>query len=580
MLGFSGIWRKAFRYWRQRGGLNLLVKIFYYLRRRIHERACLGSLLSSETTLQIQRESSNLDSPVISLIVPVYNTSIPFLIELFESVVNQTNRNWQLCLADGSDDHCLGRENMLRDRSAADPRIKYQRLPTNLGISGNSNVCLDMADGLYLALLDHDDCLAPDALYEVNRTISEQNADFIYTDELCFSGKIRRLKSIHLKPDFSLDNLRSNNYICHLTVFSRHLLNRIGEGFRSDYDGSQDYDLILRLTEKANKIVHIPRVLYFWRVHPGSVSADLSVKPYCLAAARAALTDHLKRCQIQGQVVDSMEISTYRIIYELSKKPLISILLNMTDAQQASEVIIKLRENTDYPALEFVSSADIKKGGLPSNLNGTANRPEHHLAMAAKGVYFVFINPDLIPESPDWLDELLRCCQRQDTGAVGALLLTQNHRIHSAGLVLGLKHPISHAWRYDSEYYAGYMSRLTYTHNTSAVSLDCLMVSRELYMQTGGIGKYRNTDAAAVDFCLQLRRLRPWIIVNPYARLRYARKISLAIHENDKVDTDDTCKLFERWPLIMGERDPYYHPVFNQDRADFQCEKNRKKQLR
>jgi len=248
--------------------------------------------------------------------VPLYNTQSDHLTAMIASVQAQTYPHWQLCLADGSDQDRVQAQVSLM--AAADNRISYQRLTQNQGISGNTNAALAMASGDYIALLDHDDLLAPQALAKVHQAIVNQGADLIYSDEMNFSGDISQVSLIHFKPDFAPDNLRSNNYICHLTVFSRALSDTIG-GFDPACDGSQDYDYILRLSEQARKIVHIPQILYYWRIHSGSVASDISVKPYCLDAARLALSNHLQRTGQSGQVENNTILSTYRIHYPLAQ---------------------------------------------------------------------------------------------------------------------------------------------------------------------------------------------------------------------------------------------------------------------
>ena len=234
---------------------------------------------------------------------PLYNTPLDFLEELLDSVVNQTYRNWELCCVDAGTAPGVGE--MVRQRAAADPRIRYQKLTENEGIAGNTNHGFELATGDYIALLDHDDILHPCALWYTAQAIVEQGADFVYTDEATFEGKVENVVLYHFKPDFMLDNLRSNNYICHLTTFSKVLMEQAGGGERAEYNGSQDYDLFLRLTEKARKIAHIPHALYYWRSSPNSTASDISAKTYCIDAGIAALKAHYARC---GVAVDDVTL--------------------------------------------------------------------------------------------------------------------------------------------------------------------------------------------------------------------------------------------------------------------------------
>ena len=253
-----------------------------------------GNLLRADrfapVELLVRQANDQPAGPKISIVVPLYNTPLDFLDEMLDSVVNQTYKNWELCCVDAGKDEAVGQH--VQARAKADARIRYQKLEKNELIPGNTNKGFEMATGEYIALLDHDDLLHPCALWYAARAIAEQKADFVYTDEATFEGKPEHVVLYHFKPDFMLDNLRSNNYICHLTVFSRALMERAGGGERMEYNGSQDYELFLRLTEQAEKIVHIPHALYYWRSSPGSTAADISAKTYCIDAGIAALKAH------------------------------------------------------------------------------------------------------------------------------------------------------------------------------------------------------------------------------------------------------------------------------------------------
>ena len=230
-----------------------------------------------------------------SILVPLWNTPLNYLEEMIGSVQAQTYQNWELCLADGSDQEHNEVEERCQAYAKDDPRIVYKRLAKNEGIAGNTNQCFAMATGEYIGLFDHDDVLHPCALYEYVKVINEQGADYIYCDETTFKGdSINNMITLHFKPDFAIDNLRANNYICHFSVFSRELLEGT-ELFRSGFDGSQDHDMILRLTANAKKVVHVPKLLYYWRSHKNSTASDISAKPYAIAAAKGAVADHLAK---------------------------------------------------------------------------------------------------------------------------------------------------------------------------------------------------------------------------------------------------------------------------------------------
>ena len=227
--------------------------------------------------------------------VPLYNTPTEFLVQMIDSVTAQTYGGWELCLADGSGTEHAFVGQLCKEYTDKDSRILYKKLEKNEGISGNTNQCLQMATGDYIGLFDHDDILHPEALFEYMKVIEEQGADYIYCDETTFKGNdINHMLTMHFKPDYAPDNLRANNYICHFSVFKRTLLEGT-ELFRTKFDGSQDHDMILRLTDKAEKVVHVPRLLYYWRSHAGSVASNINAKSYAIEAARGAVADHLKQ---------------------------------------------------------------------------------------------------------------------------------------------------------------------------------------------------------------------------------------------------------------------------------------------
>ncbi len=263
-----------------------------------------------------EEEFATQNAPCISIVVPLFNTPEVFLREMIDSVCQQTYGNWQLCMADGSDEDHAKVGQICQTYATADQRICYQKLEKNQGISENTNACLAMAGGDYIGLFDHDDLLHPSALYEVVKTICDENADVVYTDEATFCGREGRLLSVHVKPDFFMNNLRANNYICHFTVFRKSLLDNVG-GFRKEYDGSQDHDLMLRLCEKAEIICHIPKVLYFWRAHQDSVALHTGAKEYVVEAGCKAVEDHLRRCHVPAEVkVVTEGMFLYDIMYQ------------------------------------------------------------------------------------------------------------------------------------------------------------------------------------------------------------------------------------------------------------------------
>ena len=321
------------------------------------ERKAKAKRSSSYTMAELkkQREVIFPQNVRFSIVVPLYNTPESFLREMIQSVIDQTYSNWELCMADGIDIHHDNVGKICKEYANKDSRIRYKKLEKNLGISGNTNTCIDLATGDYIALFDHDDLLHPSALFETMCAICEKNADFIYTDENTFHKTPKDAYCPHFKPDFSPDTLRSYNYICHFTVFKKTLLDEIGGGFRSEYDGSQDYDLILRLTEKAKQVVHVPRILYYWRSHERSVASDISAKPYTMVAAKTALKEHMVRMGFEGDVYDAKVPSIYRIKYKLRNNGLVSILIpNKDHIDDLSKCIESIRNKSTYENWEII----------------------------------------------------------------------------------------------------------------------------------------------------------------------------------------------------------------------------------
>ena len=305
-----------------------------------------------------KQRSAKFDKMVkISILVPLYNTPLNFLDEMIGSVINQTYQNWELCLADGSDDAHDNVGARCQEYREKDKRIVYKKLAANGGISANTNECYTMASGEYIGLFDHDDVLHPSALYEYVKVINEEGADYLYCDETTFKGdSINNMITLHFKPDFAPDNLRANNYICHFSVFSRRLLEGT-ELFRSGFDGSQDHDMILRLTSSARKVVHVPKLLYYWRSHKASTASDISAKPYAIAAAKGAVADHLTRCGFKNFEIKSTRAfdTIFEIKYEILSEDKISILIpNKDHLEDLRRCIHSIQERSTYEDYEII----------------------------------------------------------------------------------------------------------------------------------------------------------------------------------------------------------------------------------
>lgn len=466
-----------------------------------------------EEELRKQRQEKFSKPIKFSIITPLYNTPKEFLLELIESLQAQTYSNWELCLADGSDDQHQYVGNICKEYAKTDSRIIYHHLSENKGISENTNECIKLATGDYYGLLDHDDILHPSALYEACKAINEENADFIYTDEVKFSNSIydiKDLKAFNLKPGFGMDDLRSHNFICHFTVFDKNLLKDEENFYRSEFDGSQDHDMVLRLTEKASKIFHINKVLYYWRVHSNSVAMNLDVKAYAVDAAIKAISDQLSRNNELGNVMSSAPFRTiYRVEYPIKNRPLISIILwNVNTERQAKKVVDKIKHHTRYANLEYIYLSKSSEHTLDKNLKavsfeGNLSEQINEAIRVAQGEYILLLNGELRFMTQNWIDELLMHAQRNQVGTVGAKVYNKDGSIRCAGISLSNEYEDSlyHLGQNNYQGEIGYEAILCHVRNVTANSKDCLMFKKEVWNTIGSFSEelYQYLD---VDFCL------------------------------------------------------------------------------
>ncbi len=536
-----------------------------------------------------------------SILVPLYNTPRHFLTAMLDSVMEQTYENWQLCLADGSDpshdyvrEVCLSYQEKDRTAQGGRSRIVYQKLEKNEGISGNTNRCLALAEGEYIGLFDHDDILHPSALYEYAKAVNEQGADYIYCDETTFKDQdINRMLTMHFKPDFAIDNLRANNYICHFSVFHRALLEG-EELFRPQFDGSQDHDMILRLTARAKKVVHVPKLLYYWRSHAGSVASGIEAKSYAVEAARGAVADHLKK---QGfshfKITGTRAFETiFKITYQIIGNPKISIIIANKDHEADlrrcitsilerstydNYEIIVVENNSESPEIfqyyqELASEERVKIVHYQGAFNYSA--VNNFGVQSARGEYILLLNNDTQVITVNWLEEMLMYAQREDVGAVGAKLYYEDRTIQHAGVVLGLgaHRTAGHTHYKQHRENLGYMGRLCYAQNVSAVTGACLMVSRALYEQLGGLDESFEISLNDVDFCIRLRELGLWNVFTPFAELYHFESISRGLDDQgEKAQRyqQESDRFRAKWKQVLDQGDPFYNPNFTLDRSDF-----------
>lgn len=454
-----------------------------------------------------------------SIITPLYNTPEKFLIELIKSVQNQTYSNWELCLADGSDTEHQYVKKICEELVKNDSRIVYKKLLKNGGISENTNECLKLSTGEYIGLLDHDDMLHPSALFEIAKVVEGDKADFIYTDEVKFKGKVEDIQNpldFNLKPGFGKYDLRSHNYICHFTVFSRKLLADENELFRKEYDGSQDHDMVLRLTEKAKKIVHIPQVLYYWRVHENSVAMDLGTKIYAVDAAINAVKAQLERENEKGRVKSNLPFQTiYRISYDIKNKPLVSIILydnnNVRGIQKKVQNIIN---KTSYRPIEVISfSKKVIKSAANKDVNyifltNCENMKRSQMwNMAVKksnGEHIIIMSSQCVPENTNWLEEMVMLSQKSDVCAVGPKIWLKDGTIGYAGVSLwkNEKTKLKFLCQNNKRGDIGYEALLCHVRHTTATIASCMMFSKDVWEELGGFSE-KFSEYGDIDFCIR-----------------------------------------------------------------------------
>lgn len=559
-------------------------------RRKVNQLHRTSVPLYSPEELEQQKKAIFPKDIKFSILVPLYNTPEKYLREMIQSVQAQTYDNWELCLADGSDDEHQYVGKIVCQLARKDSRIRYRKLEKNMGISGNTNACIEMAQGDFLSLFDHDDLLHPAALYEIMQAICQQNADFIYTDENTFHNTPADAFCPHFKPDFAPDTLRANNYICHFTSFKRSLLASVGQ-FRPECDGSQDFDMVLRLTEKAEKIVHIPKILYYWRAHANSVADNVGAKPYVINAAKKAVSDHLARVGLKGEVLDSAVPSMYRLRYEIEGSPLVSIIIpNYEHLQVLKTCLDSIYEKSTYQNFEVIVVENNSKSPEIfqyyqqiqekwSNLkvivwDGPFNYSaiNNFAAKQASGTHLLLLNNDTEVISPDWIQEMLMYSQRRDIGAVGAKLYYPDNTIQHAGLGLGLLTLAGHLHRGFDRNHPGYMGRLIYAQNLSGVTAACIMVPKDVWEQVGGLDETFEVAFNDVDLCMRIRAAGYLIVWTPFAELYHYESKSRGMDDTPKKRkrfASEVSRFQTRWAKELAAGDPYFNPNFSLDKEDF-----------
>ena len=531
-----------------------------------------------EKELENQRNTQFKLNPKISIITPMYNTPVNFFNELVDSLIDQTYPNWELCLGDGSPK----KNDELEEICKKDSRIKYHFIGENKGISGNTNEALKLVTGNYIALLDHDDLLPKFSLFEVVKCINgNPDADFIYSDEDKIEEKDGKRYDPNFKPDFAPDTLRSNNYICHFSVLKKELMDKLG-GFRSEYDGSQDHDLFLRMSETTDKIVHIPKVLYHWRVYELSTSkAGGNAKPYAYIAGKKAVQDHINRLGLKGTVEFGKTMGTYKVNYKIIGNPKVSIIIPNKDYVSTLKTCLKsITELTTYKNYEIIivennstekstfryykkieQNEKIKVIYFPEkefNYSKIINFGVKH----SKGDYIIQLNNDTKIITPNWIEEMLGFAQRKDVGAVGVRLIYPDKSIQHVGIIIGMGGIAGHVFKGLPNKVNAYFAKDTLIQNLSAVTAACIMNPRYIYDEVGFMDEKFKVAFNDVDFCLKIREKGKLIVMNPFVQLFHYESKSRGYEDTPekKARFNSEIERFkEKWPDILKNGDPYYN---------------------
>ena len=533
-------------------------------------------------------------APLISIVIPMYNTQEVFFNELIDSILNQTYSNWQLCLADGSKETLKYIEDRLK--SLNDSRILYKHLESNDGISENTNEAIKMATGDYIAFCDHDDVLSSNALYEVVKLINKnRKIDFLYTDEDILLNNVR--KNPHFKPDFSIDLLRSYNYICHFVVVDKKLIDEVGM-LKKEYDGAQDYDFVLRATNKATCIAHIPKILYHRRAHINSTAGASDSKTYVFEAGKRAIENNLKENNIDGKVtILENEPGRYRVDYAIKSNPKVSIIIPNKDVKADLKKCIDSIFKSTYTNYEIIivennsvkeetfkyydllqkehKNVLVKKIEINEfNFSKINNFGEKY----ATGEYIILLNNDVKVITPDWIENMLGVCQRDDVGIVGAKLLYEDNTTQHVGVVVGIGGVAGHVNTNLKANDPGYFSRATVINNFSAVTAACLMVKKNIYEEVNGLTEEFKVAFNDIDFCLKVREKGYLVVLNPFAVLTHYESKTRGLEDTkEKIARfESEIDLFKlKWNEILEKGDPYYNINFRLDKNNFYINTNK-----
>ena len=545
--------------------------------------------------LSAQREEKFEYSPVFSIVIPLYATPDNFLGELLDSILAQTYTNFEVCLADGSENG-KDKEEFIKkyiEEKNTGNKIKYKKLGKNLGIAGNTNEALKMAGGDYIVLADHDDVITENALYECAKAINKEDCDCLYSDEDKLDMDGGSLFDPHFKPDFNIDLLESVNYICHLFVVKKELVDIAGM-FDAAYDGAQDYDFIFRVTENAKKIVHIPKVLYHWRCHMNSTASNPQSKLYAFEAGARAIKAHIERVgkSLHIEKIDKgVDYGIYHKYFILDKEPLLSIIIPNKDHREDLDLAIRsIMTKSTYKNIEFIvvenNSTDKKTFEYYEKIQNEFKNVrvvywerEFNYSLInnfgvgfANGEYLFFLNNDIELINPRAIEEMMWYALREDVGIVGARLLYNDDTIQHAGVVVGFGGVAGHTFIGLSEVENSYFHRALTLQDYSAVTAAALITKKSVFEEVGGFSEELAVAFNDIDFCMKVRDKNYLVVYNPYALFYHYESKSRGLEDSpEKIErfNKETAIFMKRWPDILANGDPYYNPNLTLRKSNF-----------
>ncbi|MCI8273616.1 MAG: glycosyltransferase [Clostridia bacterium] len=532
---------------------KVYTKVFgkYTQEERIYKK-WIGENEPNKEELEKQKKVKFKITPKISIVVPVYNTPKKFFEELVKSLQEQTYSNWELCLGDGSPEKI----EYMQEFVEKDSRIKYKYIGENKGISGNTNEALTLATGDYIGLLDHDDLLPAFSLYEVAKAINENpDVEFIYSDE----DKLEKADGIRygvfFKPDASPYTLRSANYICHFSVFKKELMDKL-EGFRSEYDGSQDFDIVSRAFEQTNKIVHIPQVLYHWRVHQNSTAGNSDSKPYAFEVGKKVIKDHIKRSlDTEVEVTDGLTPGSYEVKYKVKGNPKVSIIIDaQNEAKPKIEELVEKVKFTTYSNYEIIVISneqidDIKTIKPEENVFKAYNKA----VAEAEGEYFMILDKNLVNiDKQTYIEDLVGICQDEEVGIVGTKLYNEQGQVEHSGIILGMNGIGDFLYKGAPKDIGTYMQRLLIIHNVSCVYVKYAMIRKEEFIKIGQFTEEMSGLGVSIDTCLKILDDKKQVVLNPI--------VSICVEKVEQADKTDEQKILSKWKAYYEKGDIYFSP--------------------